>query len=213
MGRGRDNESRDIPRQDSSRDLTPTRHNRIVKPSEPVRPTATPLSTGSYSSYKTGEDRAAFIKQQAEQRMAERLAALGLKPSSKPGESAQQRQERETRERQDRIRQAEEEDAKREQERQRRLADEQVSPPRDTSKASKRPPPPPVRRNRGDSEAKRKAEEETLKAKTEQQGREQAIKEQEDVEQRRQAEGEQKRKEQAIKDQQEAQEAQTRGME
>ena len=211
-GRGRD-DVRDPQRRDTSRDITPTRYNSNARPTEDPRPVAIPSSTGSYSSYKTGEDRAAFIRQQAEQRMAERLAALGLKPPSKPGESAQQRQERETRERQDRVRQAEEEDAKREQERQRRLADEQVSPPRDVGKASKKPPPPPVRRNRGDSEAKCKAEEETLNARAVQQEREQSMREQQKAEEAREAEAEQKQKEQAIKDQQAAQEVQTRGME
>ncbi|KAG9991381.1 hypothetical protein KCU78_g19751, partial [Aureobasidium melanogenum] len=79
---------------------------------------------GSYNTYKTAEDRAAFIKQQAEQRMAERLAALGLRAPTKPAESAQQRQERERKEREDRLRQAEQEDARREEERQQRLAGE-----------------------------------------------------------------------------------------
>ena len=71
--------------------------------------------------------------------MAERLAALGLKPPLKSGESTHQRQERETKEREDRLRQAEQEDAKRENERQQRLADEQPSAP-DISKSSKKPP-------------------------------------------------------------------------
>lgn len=110
----------------------------------------TPQPSGSYSAYKTAEDRAAFIKQQAEQRMAERLAALGI---SRPvraggGETAQQRQEREQKEREERKRQAESEDAAREQERQRRLADESISPP----SAQKKPPPPaPVSRNKARS--------------------------------------------------------------
>lgn len=118
--------------------------------------------------------------------MTERLAALGLKPPTKPSETAQQRQERETRERQDRVRQAEAEDANREQERQRRLADEQISPPGDATKASKKPPPPPVRKGRGDSvgqraEAKRKAEGEALKAAAEQREKEQSIKDQQEI--------------------------------
>ena len=53
-----------------------------------------------------------------EARMAERLAALGLKAPSKGGESASQRAERERKERDDRVRLAEEEDARRETERQ-----------------------------------------------------------------------------------------------
>ncbi len=173
--------------------MTPTRQDRTSTPLETSRPTAT-QSTGSYSSYKTAEDRAAFIKQQAEQRMAERLAALGLKPPSKTGESTQQRQEREAREREDRVRQAEAEDVKRDEERQRRLADEQPSPP--SSKAtSKKPPPPPSRKSRADSatqraDAQRKVDEEALNARAEQEG-----------------------KEQAIRNQQHAQEAETRKME
>lgn len=114
-----------------------------------ARPTPSASSTGgsSYSSYKTAEERAAFIKQQAEQRMNERLAALGLKVPAKSGESVQQRQEREQKEREDRVRRAEEEDAKREQERQRRLADEQIQPPSSGKSAGgKKPPPPPTRK-------------------------------------------------------------------
>ena len=144
-----------------------------------------PIAGGSYSSYKTAEDRAAFIKQQAEQRMAERLAALGLKPPTKSGESAQQRQEREAKERQDRLRQAEAEDARREEERQRRLADEQPSA-LGINKSAKKPPPPPTRKNRADSaaqraEAKRNDEAEVLRAEAEQQGKEQAIKDQQRI--------------------------------
>ena len=196
-GRGRaSNESRNINRQDSSRDLTPTNKDRNASYQDKPGPSASPAPAagGSYSSYKTGEDRAAFIKQQAEQRMAERLAALGLKPPTKSGESIQQRQEREAREREDRLRQAEAEDAKREEERQRRIAEEQPAAP-DVSKASKKPPPPPVRKSRADSAAqraefKRKEEEEALRAFAEQKG-----------------------KEEAIQKQQRIQESQTRGME
>ena len=167
---------------DASRDLTPTRNDRKI---ESPKPAAVPAAGGSYSSYKTAEDRAAFIKQQAEQRMAERLAALGLKPPTKSGESAQQRQDREAKERQDRVRQAEAEDARREEERQRRLAEEQPSAP-EVGKPAKKPPPPPTRKNRADSaaqraEAKRKDEEEALKAEAEQEGKEQAIKDQQRI--------------------------------
>lgn len=189
--RGRTNDNvRDVPRQDSSRDITPTNNDRRSEPRDTSRPTAGATTGGSYSSYKTGEDRAAFVKQQAEQRMAERLAALGLKPPTKSGESVQQRQEREARERQDRVQQAEAEDAKREEERQRRLAEEQPTVP-EISKSTKKPPPPPVRKTRADSaaqraEAKRKEEE---------------------------AEAEQRGKEKAIRDQQRVQESQTKGME
>ncbi|KAI4196020.1 MAG: hypothetical protein LQ346_003317 [Caloplaca aetnensis] len=178
------------PIRDTSRDITPTRR-------DPA-PAAAASASGAgstYSSYKTAEDRAAFIKQQAEQRMAERLAALGLKPPTKSGETTQQRQEREARERHDRVRQAEAEDAKREEERQQRLAEEQPTPPADPRSTAKKPPPPPVRKGRADSgaqraEAKRKADEDSMRAQAEQEG-----------------------KEQAIRDQQHAQEAQTHAME
>ena len=151
------------PRYDYSRDRTPTRKASFA--SAPQKPSIPSSSSGSsYSSYKTAEERAAFIKQQAEQRMAERLAALGLKPLSKSGESLQQRQDRESKEREERLRQAEVEDAKREQERQRRLAEEQVSPPNVTKPSGKKPPPPPSRKVRTDSigqrsDAGRKTEE------------------------------------------------------
>ncbi|KAI4202891.1 MAG: hypothetical protein LQ350_002262 [Teloschistes chrysophthalmus] len=179
-GRGRD-DRREYPQQDGSRDVTPTRHDRATPMKEESRSSSTAGNT--YSSYKTAEDRAAFIKQQAEQRMAERLAALGLKPPTKPGESAQQRSEREARERQDRVRAAEAEDAKREQERQQRLAEEQPTPPSASQSTPKKPPPPPVRKGRTDSgaqreEAKKRSEEETMKARAEQEGKEQAIREQ-----------------------------------
>ena len=170
---------------DTSRDLTPTNNNRRPE-SRDERPAAAPSGGGSYSSYKTAEDRAAFIKQQAEQRMAERLAALGLKPPVKSGESAQQRQDREAKERQDRLRQAEEEDTKREAERQRRLNDEIPSAPSsDISKSGKKPPPPPVRKSRTDSAAQRekKTENDRLRAEAEREGEEKAIKDQQKIQQ------------------------------
>ncbi|KAI4233660.1 MAG: hypothetical protein LQ349_004284 [Xanthoria aureola] len=179
-GRGRDHR-RESPQLDGSRDRTPTRRDKVIASPEPSRSTS--ITGTTYSSYKTAEDRAAFIKQQAEQRMAERLAALGLKPPSKSGESTQQRQEREARERKDRVRQAEAEDTKREQERQQRLAEEQPTPPVDTKSTPKKPPPPPVRKGRADSgmqraEAKQRSEEEAMRARAEQEGKEQAIREQ-----------------------------------
>ncbi|KAI1773667.1 hypothetical protein F4818DRAFT_452727 [Hypoxylon cercidicola] len=141
---------------------------RLDSPSVTAR-TATPPTTrspapggGSYSSYKTPEERAAFIKQQAEQRMAERLAALGIKAPSKPGETATQRMERERAERAAKLRQAEEEDARREAERQARIAEEQgVPPPAPVVKAeTKKPPPPPSRKGAKNEDAARRAEEE-----------------------------------------------------
>ncbi|KAI1102645.1 hypothetical protein F4804DRAFT_312312 [Jackrogersella minutella] len=139
---------------------------RFDSPSSTAR-TATPPVTqspapsgGSYSSYKTPEERAAFIKQQAEQRMAERLAALGIKAPSKPGETAAQRIERERAERAAKLRQAEEEDARREAERQARIAEEQGVPPPAPKVENKRPPPPPSRKGGKNEDAERKAEEE-----------------------------------------------------
>ena len=171
--------SRDSQRRDDSRDRTPTGRDARSVVTESARPPVSTSSTGSYSSYKTAEDRAAFIKQQAEQRMAERLAALGLKPAAKSGESAQQRQEREERERQTRLRQAEEEDAKREEERQQRLKAEQPTPP-NVKATDKKPPPPPSRKARADSgsQAKLNVEDEAIKARAEQKGKEQAIRDQ-----------------------------------
>jgi hypothetical protein len=131
--------------------------------------TATPpvaASGGSYSSYKTPEERSAFIRQQAEQRMAERLAALGIKAPTKPGESAAQRMERERAERAAKLRQAEEEDARREAERQARLAEETGAPApaaQSPKQDTKRPPPPPSRKGVTKTDD-RKAEEEQAAA-------------------------------------------------
>ncbi|KAK2009820.1 hypothetical protein LZ32DRAFT_404404 [Colletotrichum eremochloae] len=126
----------------------------------PAPPSRTTTPGGSYSSYKTPEERAAFIKQQAEQRMAERLAALGIKAPTKPGETAAQRMERERAERAAKLRQAEEEDERREAERQARLAEESGAP----APAAKKPPPPPSRKaaksDAAEKETARKAEEE-----------------------------------------------------
>ena len=118
---------------------------------ESPRPAAAPATNGSssYSSYKTAEERAAYIKQQAEQRMAERLAALGIKAPSKPGESAAQRQERERNEADERRRKAEEEDARKDADRQRRLEGESIAPPTAGKAAAKKPPPPPTRKGGG----------------------------------------------------------------
>ena len=149
-----------------------------------------PSASSSYSSYKTAEDRAAFIRQQAEQRMAERLAALGLKAPSKSGESAKDKQEREAKERDERLRQAEAEDAKRDQERQRRLADEQPTPPKPVKTPGKKPPPPPTRGTRTGSlgqqaEAKRKTEETAARQKAEQDAQEKALREEQAIQERK----------------------------
>jgi hypothetical protein len=81
----------------------------------------------------------------AEQKMAERLAALGIKAPAQSGETTQQRVERENRER---LQKAEAEDARRDQERQRRLESEQITPPAAGKSAAKKPPPPPSRKNK-----------------------------------------------------------------
>lgn len=129
--------------------------------------TATPTAGSSYGAYKTPEERAAFIRQQAEQRMAERLAALGIKAPSKPGETAAQRMERERAERAAKLRAAEEEDARRDAERQARIDQEMGVPaPATSPKADgkKAPPAPPSRKAapKPDDEAARRAEEERL---------------------------------------------------
>ncbi|CAK7232050.1 actin organization and endocytosis protein [Sporothrix bragantina] len=118
--------------------------------------TATPTGgASSYSAYKTPEERAAYIKEQAAQRMQERLAAIGI---SRRGESAAQRAERERGERAEKARLADEETARRDAERKARLAEEQGIPPPTTAapaaETKKAPPPPAVRK------APAKAEEE-----------------------------------------------------
>ncbi|KAF2710427.1 hypothetical protein K504DRAFT_466839 [Pleomassaria siparia CBS 279.74] len=173
----------------------PSASSRVESPSLNVEPAARPSTSsgggGSYASYKTPEERAAFIKQQAEARMAERLAALGLRPPpAKSSESAQQRAEREKKERDDKLRQAEEEDSRREEERQRRLNDESTAPPAITKPAGKKPPPPPVSRKN--------------KAEAPQHDTRQA-------DDAKRAENE--RAENALRQQQEAQEAETKRME
>lgn len=126
----------------------------------------------------THEDRVMAARERAQKRIAERMAAAGLKPQNGAIETLAQRQEREKREREERLRRAEEEDAKREQERQRRLAEEQRGPVIHSKPAGKKPPPaPPSRRVRTDSadqvDAKKAA---NAVAETEQSNREQAIK-------------------------------------
>ena len=150
---------------------------RLESPSSATRtetpPTGGASAGGSYSAYKTPEERAAFIRQQAEQRMAERLAALGIKAPTKPGETAAQRSERERSERAAKLRAAEEDDARREAERKARLAEEQggapAPEPEAPKPAAKKPPPPPTRKGgkpeAAEQEAAKKAEEEASLAK------------------------------------------------
>ncbi|CRG89843.1 Actin cytoskeleton-regulatory complex protein pan1 [Talaromyces islandicus] len=166
------------------------------KPSQPSEPVSTraeqpsrpspPPSTDSAGSLAglTHEERVASARERAQKRIAERMAAAGLKPSAGAGDTLLQRQEREKKEREERLRKAEEEDAKREQERQRRLADEQTPVPSAAKAAGKKPPPaPPSRKIKPDTTG------ETTKAE------ELAI------------------KERAIREEQEAQEAETKRLE
>jgi actin cytoskeleton-regulatory complex protein PAN1 len=162
----RNRSTRDAPRAEPSRYESPAASTRSEVPA-PKSAAAAPAAGGTYSQYKTPEDRAAYIKQQAEQRMAERLAALGIKAPSKPGESTQQRLDREKNERAAKLRQAEEEDAKREAERQARINEEQSIPPPapapaapEPRAAAKKPPPPPSRKGAKSDASERKAEEE-----------------------------------------------------
>ncbi|KAJ1337716.1 actin cytoskeleton-regulatory complex protein PAN1 [Microdochium nivale] len=152
----------------------PARTDSPAAASQTATPTSarSPAPGGSYSAYKTPEERAAFIRQQAEQRMAERLAALGIKAPVKSGETPAQRAEREQAERSAKLRQAEEEDAKREAERQARIAEEQgVPPPASKQENQKKAPPAPAPRKavrvdefrgHGEDESAKKAEEEHL---------------------------------------------------
>lgn len=136
--------TRDAPRPESPRHGSSPTASRSEIPA--AKPAATSAAGGTYSQYKTPEDRAAYIKQQAEKRMAERLAALGIKAPTKAGESTQERLEREKNERAAKLRQAEEEDAKREAERQARINEEQGVPPPAPALETKKPPPPPSRK-------------------------------------------------------------------
>ncbi|PSN65080.1 hypothetical protein BS50DRAFT_575170 [Corynespora cassiicola Philippines] len=200
------------------RPSTATRYESPARTPEPPRPATTTgtKSGGSYSSYKTPEERAAFIKQQAEQRMAERLAALGLRPPVKAGESAEQRQEREKKEREDKLRQAEEEDRQREEERQKRLNEESIAPPVAPKASGKKPPPPPASRKnkvevsqhdtkQAEAEAKRAENEIAEKALREQQEAQEA--------ERMRMEDEEKRQEDELLKEQEAAQARLRALE
>ncbi|GAB7349676.1 hypothetical protein MBLNU459_g0348t1 [Dothideomycetes sp. NU459] len=191
---------------------------RYESPARTETPRAVSTSGGgSYSSYKTAEDRAAFIKQQAEARMAERLAALGLRAPSKPGETAQQKQERERKEKEDRLRKAEEEDARREQERQQRLADEQIVPPSATKSAGKKAPPAPAPR-KGRADSIQKEEEQQAQAEAQrvnQQITEQALRDQQQaqVSETKDLEDEERRQEAELEREREAANARLRALE
>ncbi|QDS67471.1 hypothetical protein FKW77_000911 [Venturia effusa] len=148
-------DSRSSERHDAPTSRAETRPASSSRPEQPairsVEPTPKPAASGpanGYASYQTAEERAAYIKQQAEQKMAERLAALGIKAPAKAGETPAQRADRERREQEDRVRKAEEEDRRRDEERQRRLEEESVAPPTVSKSAGKKPPPPPARKGR-----------------------------------------------------------------
>ncbi|KFY16999.1 hypothetical protein V492_00964 [Pseudogymnoascus sp. VKM F-4246] len=181
-------------RRDRDRDTSSSRLRGSVSPAPPSsRQSTSPAPSGgggSYASYKTPEERAAFIKQQAEQRMAERLAALGIKAPSRSGESAQQKAEREKNERAAKLRQAEEEDAKRENERQARIAQEEGRPApaaaAPSPEVAKKPPPPPTRKAAKSDETPRKVEEERVHQ--EHEAQQLATKEMEDDAQRQERE-------------------------
>ncbi|KAF7196039.1 Actin cytoskeleton-regulatory complex protein pan1 [Pseudocercospora fuligena] len=216
------NEERPQPRakppieDDTSRTSTPVTG--TGSPASSRAPAASsPATTGSsYSSYRTAEERAAFIKQQAEQRMAERLAALGIKaPSKSGGETAAQRAERERKERETKLRQAEEEDARREQERRARIDGESIAPPSPAATAGKpKPPPPAPRKNRSESlqsDTQHKAE---VRA-AETQIKEQALREQEAAlaKETEQMEDEEARQERELQQQRQEAEASLRALE
>ncbi|KAA8642149.1 hypothetical protein EYZ11_001822 [Aspergillus tanneri] len=189
-----------------------------VSDTSAVRPPPPP-STGSTGSLpgSTHEDRVAAARERAQKRIAERMAAAGLKPQNDSAESLLQRQEREKKEREERVKRAEEEDAKREQERQRRLAEEQGgSTPQSSKPAGKKPPPaPPSRRVRTDStgqgDAKRQPEEVD---KTDHAIRERVLKEEQQAQQeeRKQLEVEARQREEELQKEKAAQEARLRAL-
>jgi hypothetical protein len=143
-----------------------------------------PVSSSSSIAGNTHEDRVAAARERAQKRIAERMAAAGLKPNDAT-ETLAQRQEREKKEREDRVRRAEEEDHKREDERQRRLAEERGGPSAAAAApkpAGKKPPPaPPTRRARTDSAGQADLKKGDESAKLEQAAREQAIKEEQEA--------------------------------
>ncbi|KAH8432577.1 actin cytoskeleton-regulatory complex protein PAN1 [Aspergillus melleus] len=201
------------PQEQSSQYESPRGSAEAVRPSPPPSTSSPASLPGS-----THEDRVAAARERAQKRIAERMAAAGLKPhSNDSAETLLQRQEREKKEREERLRRAEEEDAKREQERQRRLADEQQGPASQSAKpAGKKPPPaPPSRRVRTDSagqaDAKKAAEEVT---KPDQTAQEQALREEQQAQEdeRKQLEIEAKQREEEYEREKQAQEARLRAL-
>ncbi|OQE07204.1 hypothetical protein PENVUL_c014G07112 [Penicillium vulpinum] len=177
-----------------------------------------PKSVDSSSSLPGGthEDRVAAARERAQKRIAERMAAAGLKPNDAT-ETLAQRQEREKKEREERVRRAEEEDAKREQERQRRLAEERGGPTEAAPKtAGKKPPPaPPTRRARADSAGQADAKKEEESTKVDQGAREQAIKQEQEVQEAetKRLESEASQREQEFQREKDAQAARLRALE
>lgn len=166
----RDHRDRGSSRYDDDRRAASTRpayddHKTSTPPARAATTAPALAAGGSYSSFNSAEERAAFIKQQAEQKMAERLAALGINHNVKRnlGETPQERLQREQRERDERLRAAEEEDARRERIRQQRHAADNPAPPPVAKKSA--PPPPPVRKN--DVAEAQKIAEERAKAEAE----------------------------------------------
>ncbi|KAA8913511.1 actin cytoskeleton-regulatory complex protein pan1 [Sphaerosporella brunnea] len=158
--RRRDNRSEIEQRPASTR---PHEESRTVSsPPRPATTAPTPAAAkgSSYSSFSSAEERAAYIKQQAEQKMAERLAALGIKHpmTMNLGETSQQRAEREAREREERIRKADEEEAQREKMRQARLQGDMPAPPPVVEAKKPKAPPPPPSRSKNDALAKAEAD-------------------------------------------------------
>ncbi|KAJ5088221.1 hypothetical protein N7456_011837 [Penicillium angulare] len=174
-----------------------------------------PASTGN-----THEDRVAAARERAQKRIAERMAAAGLKPAD-AGETLQQRQDRERKEREERVRRAEEEDSQREQERQRRLAEERGGPAPSSAAAApkpagKKPPPaPPTRRARTDSAGQADAKKAEEAGKAEHAAREQAIKEEQEAQEieTHRLEDESKQREAEFQKEKEAQAARLRALE
>ncbi|EUC41565.1 hypothetical protein COCMIDRAFT_40260 [Bipolaris oryzae ATCC 44560] len=205
-----------VRKEDSSRDNyrsrsadtrpATSRYESPAASADPIpRPATSAPRTGA--AYKTPEERAAFIKQQAEQRMAERLAALGIKAPVKAGETPQQRAEREKREREEKLRQAEEEDARREEERQRRLNDESAAPPVPVKSSGKKPAPPPP--------ASRKNKNDASQYDTQQSDAESALREQQEAQEAetRRMEEEERRQESELASEREAAQARLRALE
>jgi len=150
-----------------SQDTTP-------KPSTP----SSSSGGASYAQYRTKEEQAAQLKQRAEQRLAERLAYLGIKAPAKAGETAEQRAERQKKETEDRLKKAEEEDAKREAARQQRATDDGLVPP---VSSKSRPPPPPSRKSKIEIAAHDVAQAEAESKRADQEIAERALRDQQEA--------------------------------